>query len=108
MSLADFSIKWGRQVQLTDTVERALPPAHGRSQSSVLKDREMYAVLQEKLAQLTQKQRQVLEYRMLRDLSYREVAEQMGYRNEATVRSLFVNAKKRLRELTEPYRGSTT
>lgn len=66
---------------------------------------ELHQALQNALAQLDEKDRRVLELRTLQGLSYAEIAPQIGYQKEVTVRSLHLRALQRLQELLPGFDG---
>jgi len=62
-------------------------------QSVLARVGEMERGIQDVLATMDDKYRQVLELRMLQDLSYKEIAPLLGYEREVTVRSLYMRAR---------------
>src|SRR5262245_55076056 len=92
--------------------EEGLPDGHAETQSSrpgplgALLDAEDAAVLQTAIGQLPQEQRAVLVLRVVKDLSYAEIAETLGI-SPNTVMSRLFRARERLAQTLAPYLNAT-
>lgn len=100
-------VKLMRDVFATSTSTRLFESPLARP-SQVMCAREFEARLRAALEQLSERHRVVLDLRDHCEMSYAEVAAEMGYKKAVTVRSLYSRAKQRLRELLESESESLT
>lgn len=72
-------------------------------QSMFVRLGELGAALDAALLQLGEKYRRVIELRLFQGKSYAEIAPEMGYDKEVTVRSLYMRATEQLQDLLRPF-----
>jgi RNA polymerase sigma-70 factor (ECF subfamily) len=91
-----------RDVRLDTLLEMILRGKSPRP-SQIVRARELKERLEEALLQLPEHQREIIELRVDRELSYEEIAEIMGFEKDATARQAFSRALKRLKERLPEY-----
>ena len=88
--LGDFDEAGGRERFVDERVER---------QSMLVRFQELRSALDAALGELSEKHKRVIELRLFRGKSFAEIAPELGYDKEVTVRSLHMRALQRLQEL---------
>jgi len=88
--LGDLDEAGGREHLADDKVER---------QSMLVRFQELRGALDAALGQLSDKHKRVIELRLFQGKSFAEIAPELGYDKEVTVRSLHMRALQRLQEL---------
>lgn len=88
--LGDFDEQGGRDRFEDERVER---------QSMLVRFQELRSALDAALGELSDKHKRVIELRMFQGKSFAEIAPELGYDKEVTVRSLHMRALQRLQEL---------
>lgn len=94
--LGDFDETGGRERFADERVPR---------QSMLVRYRELQESLQQALAELSDKHKQVIEMRLFQGKSFAEIMPLLGYTKEVTVRSLHMRALQRLQELLAKFDG---
>ena len=74
----------------------------GPTPSQIAQGAEFEEILEDALLKLPKHYREVLIQRQLCEMSYKEIADSMGFTEEATVRKACSRAAKKLKELLEP------
>ena len=88
--LGDFDEAGGRERFVDERVER---------QSMLVRFQELRSALDAALGELSEKHKRVIELRLFQGKSFAEIAPELGYDKEVTVRSLHMRALQRLQEL---------
>ena len=88
--LGDFDEQGGRERFEDERVER---------QSMLVRFQELRSAVDSALDELSEKHKRVIELRMFQGKSFAEIAPELGYDKEVTVRSLHMRAMQRLQEL---------
>ena len=88
--LGDFDEQGGRERFEDERVER---------QSMLVRFQELRSAVDGALDELSEKHKRVIELRMFQGKSFAEIAPELGYDKEVTVRSLHMRAMQRLQEL---------
>lgn len=80
------------------TVARNAPRSLGNSPSAAVAQREFEADLEQAMLAMSERYRMVLHHRLVLDMGWPEIAQEMELKNEASARSLFHKAAQRLAE----------
>jgi len=94
--LGDFDETGGRERFADERVER---------QSMLVRFQELRGGLDDALGQLSDKHKRVIELRLFQGKSFAEIAPELGYTKEVTVRSVHMRALHKLQELLARFSG---